>query len=213
MYYLRAESFKIAVMKYFIYLPLLLMTLLSACSNGKTELQEENQVYYNEVLGWTFTIPQNWNHTDTSEIERVHQSGKNMLEDFVEEEIDTDKIINVLHVSLDRQNSFQSYYEIFDYASEEEWEEHLNELSEIVAAVMTENGIKYDMSPLKSETISGIPFRYQTITIYDITIQPILYQRNYFGVVNGKDLTVNINYTSDLYKRAILAAWRNSVFE
>jgi hypothetical protein len=213
MYYLRAESFNFTIMKYFISIYLAIFILLSACSNNKTEQAEENRIYHNEILGWSFTIPQNWDYTPVSEIERVHQTGKNMLEDFVEEEIESDKIINSLHINLDRQNSFQSYYEDFDYDSIEEWEEHLEELSELVYAVMQENNIKFDMSALKTENISRIPFRYQTITIYDNAFQPVLYQQNYFGIVNGKDLTVNINYTSDLYKRAILSAWRNSVFE
>lgn len=190
---------------------ILIFSSFFGCSSSDAPVTEVT-VYKNDILGWTMPIPDGWRNMTPEEIEHIQSSGSTMLEDFVESEITTDHITNTLHVRYDQFNLLQSYYEEYTYTSQEEWDQNLEEMIQLLGDVMRENKIHFDQSRINQEMIDGIPFKSQLTTIYGPTLQPILYQLNYYGVVNGKDLTVNINYNSDLYKRTILGAWKSSSF-
>lgn len=172
----------------------------------------ENDFYTSKEIGWTITIPNNWEVTSREQKEENQEKGLNAIEDIVDGEIDISGLKNLIGFQKNVFNMFQSTSEPFELEYEGEWEENSAGIKQLIFNTYEQQGIKTDSTATKIVKIDGLDFHTYNFTLYSQKGDVILNQIMYSRLINGFDFGVNINYNNESDKEEMLDVWLNSKF-
>lgn len=173
----------------------------------------ENNVYTSEEIGWTITIPENWEVVSRAQNEAFRKKGLGAMEETLDQEIDVSGLKDLIGFKKNRFNLFQSSSEPFVSQFNGDWEENNAGLKAILFNTYTDQGIKVDTSATSITTVDGIDFHTYEFTLYGREGEVVLKQQMYSQLINGFDFGVNINYNNEADKQVMLDAWMNSKFK
>lgn len=172
----------------------------------------ENNTYTSEEIGWTITIPDNWQIITREQNEAFQKKGLEAIEDLVEEEIDLSAFKNLIGFQKNPFNAFQSNSEPFKIEYEGEWEENNALIKELIYNTYVQQGIKVDSTDMTILKIDGLDFHTFTFTISDPKGKVIMHQTMHSSLINGIAFGVNINYNNEADKKEMETALLNSKF-
>ncbi|NER15907.1 hypothetical protein [Spongiivirga citrea] len=199
--------------------PLLALTIiLSSCRqiDPNKQVDEgtvEKNSYSSKEIGWSITIPNNWNVISKEQTDKYQEKGLDAMGELVEGEIDVSGLRNLIGFEKDRFNIFQSTSEPFQLEYDGEWQENNAGIKELIYNAYRQQGIKADSTATTVEKIDGLDFLSYTFTIYAPNGDVILNQIVYSRLINGFDFGVNINYNNDSDKKEMMDAWLGSKFK
>ena len=196
---------------------LLLLTVLASCKTDPNKQIDEGEItenkYHSKEIGWTMDIPNGWNVTNKSVLDKRTKKGLDAINETAGIDIDANGLKHLLNFQKNKFNIFQSTSEPFELEYEGEWEENNAGLKELIYNTYSEKGIKTDSTETKIVKIDGLDFKSYEFTIYspkgDIILNQIMYSR----LVNGFDFGININYNNESDKKEMLEVWLNSKFK
>ena len=196
---------------------LALLTVLFACGkiDPNKQVDEgnvENKTYSSKEIGWSITIPDNWEVTSREQNEKLQEKGLDAMEGMVDGEIDISNLKNLIGFQKDQFNLFQSTSEPAEFESKEEWEENNAAIKELIYNTYLQQGIKVDSTTTEMVKVDGLDFHSYSFTISSPKGDIILTQIMYSRLINGFDFGVNINYNNESDKKEMLEAWMNSKF-
>lgn len=202
-------------MKYLIITAGLCLGLL-ACNTAASDKRPEKQnvtKYQSKEIGWTITVPQGYEVSDNEELKRLENSGKQAMESSLGRELDISGLKDLANFRKDRFNQFQSSMEPFDTITDGNWYEHDQALKLVIYTTFRDQGIHVDSSATEAVTISGMPFRRYTFTIYSPDNEVILRQEIYNALIKGYTFGAFINFNDSTAYQEMLQAWQSSVFQ
>ena len=196
---------------------LALLTVLFACGkiDPNKQVDEgnvENKTYSSKEIGWSITIPDNWEVTSREQNEKLQEKGLDAMEGMVDGEIDISNLKNLIGFQKDQFNLFQSTSEPAEFESKEEWEENNAAIKELIYNTYLQQGIKVDSTTTEMVKVDGLDFYSYSFTMSSPKGDIILTQIMYSRLINGFDFGVNINYNNESDKKEMLEAWMNSKF-
>ncbi|SFU45790.1 hypothetical protein SAMN05216480_10467 [Pustulibacterium marinum] len=196
---------------------LLFLTVLFSCKTDPNQQIDEGKItentYHNEEIGWTMEIPEGWNVTHKSDVDRRTKKGLEALSETSGFEIDTSGLKQLLNFEKNRFNIFQSTSELFEVEYEGEWEETNASAKELIYYAYMERGIRADSTAIKTIVIDGMEFQLYGFTIYNAKGEVLLNQLIYSRLINGYSFGVSIHYNNEADKKQMLDAWLNSTFQ
>jgi len=196
---------------------LLLLTVLVSCKTDPNKQIDEGEItentYNSKEIGWTMNIPNGWDVTHKSILDRRTKKGLDAIGETAGIDIDASGLKQLLNFQKNKYNIFQSTSEAFELEYEGEWEENNRGLKEVIYNTYLQRGIKTDSTETKIIEIDGLKFHSYEFTIYspkgDVIINQVMYSR----FINGFDFGVNINYNNESDKKEMLKVWLNSKFK
>lgn len=196
---------------------LIILTTLSSCKSDPNKQIDEGKItentYRSDEIGWTMNIPNGWNVTHRSVLNRRSKKGLDIIKETTGLEYDDSELKQLLNFQKNRFNIFQSTSEPFELEYDGEWEDNNASVKALLYDLYTQKGIKTDTTATKIANIDGLSFHYFTVTLYKPNGDVLLNQRMYGKWINGFDFGVNINYDNQEDKNEMLEAWLNSKFD
>ena len=195
---------------------LFLSLLLVSCGNQNPNAQvDEGSVsgnfYTSEEIGWTIEIPKGWKVVAKDKTEETTEKGMEAMKDIAGE-FDYSGLKHLISFQKDDFNIFQSTSEPFTEEYDGEWEENNAAIRDLIYYTYTQKGIRVDTSSAKA-TVDGLEFNVFRATIYNEAGEVLLNQEMYSRLINNFDFGVNLNYTEEKNKVAMLNAWEQSTFK
>lgn len=196
---------------------LLLLTVFVSCKNDPNKQIDEGRItentYNSKEIGWTMDIPNGWDVTLKSILDKRTKKGLDAINETTGVEIDVSGLKQLLNFQKNKYNIFQSTSEPFELEYEGEWEENNAGLKELIYSAYLQRGIKTDSTETKIIEIDGLKFQSYGFTIYSPKGDVILNQIVYSRLINGFTFGVNINYNNESDKKEMLDVWLNSKFK
>ncbi|WP_138434344.1 hypothetical protein [Winogradskyella algicola] len=196
---------------------LLILTIVLSCKSDPNKQIDEGKItentYHSDEIGWTMNIPNGWNVTHRSVLNRRSKKGLDIIKESTGLEYDDSELKQLLNFQKNRFNIFQSTSEPFEVEYDGEWEDNNTSVKALLYDLYTEKGIKTDTTATKIANIDGLSFHYFTVTLYKPNGDVLLNQSMYGRLINGFDFGVNINYNNEEDKNEMLEAWLNSKFD
>ncbi|MNX94054.1 hypothetical protein D3C86_1262710 [compost metagenome] len=203
-------------MKYLIRTAILCLGALGCNSTDDPKVpaaaQKVTQCHSKEI-GWTITVPEGYTVSETEDLDRIQEKGKELMENSLGGEIDMSGVKHLANFAKNQFNQFQSNIEPFDTAVDGNWNAHDHMLKEFIYDTYTQQGIHIDSSVTETVTISGKQFQHYTFTVYGPDKQVILRQEIFGALLNGYSFGVNINYNDSTAYKEMLQAWKSSGFQ
>lgn len=197
---------------------LLITTLLILNSCGKADPNEQidegtvkGEIYESKEIGWSIEIPKGWSVISRDEIEASNKKGLAAIEKSSGKEINTAGLKNLISFQKDQFNMFGSTSEPFAEEFPDHYQQANKEINAVIFQTFMNQGIKADSSSGK-EIIDGLEFNAFYTTIYGPDGKVILKQILYSRLINGYDFGVNIDYNNQEGKKALMDAWKKSIF-
>ena len=175
-------------------------------------IDEQNDTYHNEEVGWEISIPHGWKIMTVDHREALNERGKEALENAMDYDLDVTGLKNLLGFQKDRANIFNSTTQPFIEQYEGEWLENNKEVMNMLLETYRQNGMSPSLTNEGTEKIDGIEFKVYTISV-PLTNNDRLTQIMYSALINDLDFGVNINYTKQKYGEEMLSAFRASKFK
>ncbi len=175
-------------------------------------IDEQNDTYYNEEVGWEISIPHGWKIMTVDHREAINEKGKQALESAMSNTVDVTGLKNLLGFQKDRTNIFNSTSQPFVEEYEGEWLENNKEVINIILEAYDQNGISASITNEGTEKIDGVEFQSYTISV-SLPNNEKLTQIMYSALINDLDFGVNINYTKQKHGEEMLSALRASKFK
>jgi len=184
-----------------------LLSILVFALSIHTHSIAQDRIFKNDKLGWTMTLPAGW-----------AQMPDNMMANMGPMPgLNGDSAGMLLVLMKDRANYLLSFLKKPE-PSDGKWEDVQKEQDQrnydfcTRFAQMSAGSSKSDSST-RYEKISNISFRVFETRAYSPGGQIVLDQLSFTRLVSGNTLTVIIQAGNDMDKKAILDAWRSSVFK
>lgn len=200
---------------FFIALTILVFTSCKPSDPNKDvdEGQVEGNTYTSQEIGWTITIPNEWEVMDKEKSEDMREKGTQAVEETIDQEVDFSGVKTLISFQKNQFNIFQSTSEPFNQEYEGEWEINNAGIKALIYETFMNQGIKADSSATTVETIDGLDFQTYNFTIYGPNGDVILHQILYSRLINGFDFAANINYNNETDRETQLQAFRSSKFK
>lgn len=196
----------------------LLFSTVSGQQNSPKSYMDEgtivNNVYTNDEIGWSIEIPTGWDLMEKSAIDRVNDTGKELIEETIRDEIDVSQLRNLISFRKDLLNIFQSNVQPYDNA-ENNWSQ-MNSLSkEIISQSYLNYGMTIDTSETSIVKIDNLDFETYMVTIYKPdNVRQILMQQQFISRLIGRnDFMITLTYNSEQNKKELLQALKKSKFK
>jgi len=179
--------------------------LLSALTAFVSPLQDK--AYKNDKAGWTMTIPAGWERISENTV--GVQSGMPGMNAANE---------GLLLLLVKGQGNYLMANLATYKSSEMEWEVHQKEENQryynafVSTVQLLHKQCKIDSST-RHETVGNISFRVFETKAYTTGRKMVLDQLSYARLYSGNQFNVTIAVVSDMDKKAILDAWKRSVFK
>lgn len=184
--------------------------MLTACGEKKTH-SETNRFEYAQI-GWIIDAPKDWELISDEDANNSNQNGAASLEVVVGENIDMGGVTNLLGIKKNNLNFLKSTIEPFELSHEEAWLNNIYEVQDILHKSYTQQGFKVEPMKMGTKEIDGLDFVTYGFTFYDTNGQAVFHQILFNKYINGFDFSINVNYTNEESKNAMLAVLGNSRF-
>ena len=171
-----------------------------------------NDLYWNEDLNWKMKIPDNWNKNDNTQNKSVEKEMLNEIEKTANRKFDVSKAVNLIDLTKDEFNSFQSTAEPNLLESENDIVENNLVVKNTLYKTYQNINISVDSTKTEKIKIDGVNFETYKFIIYDDLGKTLMVQEIFCGIVKGTYLMVNINSNNDIDKNIIKNSWLNSTF-
>lgn len=171
-----------------------------------------DNVYYSEEIGWTITIPENWDIIAKDQLEASDEIGKKLIEEGSNVTIDDGQLKHLISFQKDELNIFAATSEPFEEDYEGEFAENNKLINLLIYNTFTNQGIKVDSSSSFTK-IGNQEFYHFTNKIYDPEGNLFLTQSLYSNLINGYDFAINLAYSNSVDSAVMLSALENSTFE
>ena len=196
-----------------------LIVTISSCKSKTTapvkhvdEGEISENVYHSDEIGWTITIPENWDIIAKDQLEASDEIGKHLLEENANITVDASQLKHLISFQKGDLNIFAATSEPFEEDYEGEFEENNKLINLIIYNTFVNQGIKVDSSS-ETTTIGGQEFYHFTNKIYDPEGKLFLTQSLYSNLINGYDFAINLAYSNEEDRAVMLGALENSTFE
>jgi|SRR5690554_2660561 len=173
----------------------------------------ENNFYTSEEIGWTIEIPKGWNVVDLNKQKKNNEKGLKMIEESMGSPINATGLKHLINFDKNNFNSFNSTSEPFIEEYEGEWEENNSFIKDIIYETFTNQGVKVEVSEIRTEIIDGLEFKVFTNKLFSPKDEVILTQLMYSRLINGYDFGVNINYNNEKDRDEMLRVFKASKFK
>lgn len=171
-----------------------------------------NDLYWNEDLNWKMKIPNDWNIDDNTQNKDVEKEMLNEIEKTANRKFDISKAVDLIGLTKDDFNSFQSTVEPNLLESENDIVENNLIVKNTLYKTYQNINIPIDSTKTEKIKIDGVDFETYKFIIYDDLGNTLMLQEIFCGIVKGAYLMVNINSNNDIDKNIIKNSWLNSTF-
>ena len=168
--------------------------------------------YHSKEIGWSIQIPEGWQVTARNFLAAQDKKGKEAIEKSAGVQIDMSSVTHLVAFQKSLYNSFASTIEPFEEEYPGQYQEHSENLYQMLWQTFTDNKMKFD-TLLRTETIQGLEFNVFEINLYSPKGEIVLNQLIYNKLYKGYDFGVNINSNNDFDKKVLLTALRQSKFD
>ena len=172
----------------------------------------QNNKYHSEEIGWTISIPENWEIVAKDQLENADKIGEHLIKENTNVEVDASQLKHLISFRKDELNIFAATAEPFEASYENEYAENNKLINMLIYNTFTNQGIQVDSSSGMSK-IGTQEFYQFTNKIYDPEGNLFLTQTLYSQQINGYDFAINLAYDNEEDKAVMLSALENSVFE
>jgi hypothetical protein len=173
----------------------------------------KDRVYHSDEVGWTVTIPEGWKIASLSESQANTADGIDVLEDYLETDIDLSGLIELVSFSKSEFNDFAGTAEAFDEAVDGNYQDHNKQLQAIIYDASVEQGLTIDSSSTTA-IIDGLSFNVfnMTIMVPDTDEEWVSLQM-YSRYISKYDFAVSITSDNAADKKELTDAIMNSKFD
>jgi hypothetical protein len=199
---------------------ILLVSVLNfgACKKKAKVDQPEEQVsttkssgsFSSPEIGWTITVPENWEIIEQDELEGEAEIGDNMINGEAVPE--GSPLNHVVSFRRDEFNFLSATTQAFEEAYPGEYKDNNGLINQLIYNTFTSQGIKVETT-LDSTTIGDKKFTIYSNKIYDADGKVFLTQELYSCLINGYDFAVNLAFNNETYKAEMLKALQESNFK
>lgn len=186
---------------------LLLIVLRAFIINAQTEVAN---IYTNNTIGWSITIPEGWDVLEQQDLEELLEDSKEILDKEKSIEVDYSTAKILLNFSKNDANNFSAILQSFELEYEGEWEENNVETKKIVFKMLEDSGYKLDSTITTQEIVHGTNYRTFSFTINSKKGVYINTMTFYMLYINGYSLTATLTYNNSENRDALLKAFRTS---
>jgi len=188
-----------------------------SCQNGNylkpiSEGEIIDNLYWNEDLNWKMKIPNDWKIVDNTQNKGAEQEMLNEIEKTANRKFDVSKAVDLIDLTKDDFNSFQSTAEPNQLESKNDIVENNLIVKNTLYKTYQNINISIDSTKTEKIKIDGVDFETYKFIIYDDLGNTLMVQEIFCGIVKGTYLTVNINSNNDIDKNIIKNSWLNSTF-
>jgi hypothetical protein len=185
----------------------------AACKKKAKVDQSEEQVttetnssgsFSSYEIGWTITVPKNWEIIEQDELEGEREIG--------EEGNEGNPLNHVVSFRRDEFNFLSATTQAFEEAYPGEYKDNNGLINQLIYNTFTSQGIKVETT-LDSTTIGDKKFTIYSNKIYDADGKVFLTQELYSCLINGYDFAVNLAFNNETYKAEMLKALQESNFK
>jgi len=178
----------------------LLSSSFTACklkSKGPVEHVDEGEisenVYHSDEIGWTITIPENWDIIAKDQLEASDEIGKKLIEEGSNVTIDASELKHLISFQKDDLNIFAATSEPFVEDYEGEYGQNNKLINLLIYNTFVNQGIKVDSSS-NMVTIGNQEFYQFTNKIYDQQGNLFLKQSMNSKLIHGYDFEIHFAY-------------------
>jgi hypothetical protein len=186
-----------------------ILLVLIGCGQKK----DAANVIHNKDFGWTITIPDKFESVPPAEWEKLKSKGQDAFEKTYDTSVAMNAVKSIFVFKSDEVNYFESNYQSFDTAVDGSYDESFNGVNNLLYGIFESQipGAVMDTASSR-ETIGGLEFHVFHIKM---SLADKLNMNFWmFSRLFGKfEFTVNILAADKAKEKALMDAWKNSVFE
>lgn len=186
---------------------LALCALLLSCNNSEQTISEKQDMVENGTLndnyqfeakevGWTTSIPKNWNLLTKEEADRLNKKGMEAIEATTGSKIEIGDLRELINLKKDAYNSFLSTIQSYDEKRDGPYDQKNTDMIKMIRDTYTAKGIKHDITTSTTE-VGGLEFLKVTVRIFKPASEEVLmWQEMYSRLIRNFDFSMTVNYNN-----------------
>lgn len=184
---------------------------LAACQSPvKKEEKPALQTYHHAGIGWTITIPKGFSMLSKGRMEANEAKGRNALGADSSKEASADGLQHLVNFQKNQFNQFNATLAKFS-GTEIAYDKNQQLVKKMIFDAYSKQQIKIDTSSGKGE-FAAKTFHAFFIKIYGPNGSVVMDQALYSALIDGYDLSINMNSNNEIDRTLLLDAFKHSTF-
>ncbi len=159
---------------------------------------DETMTYTADEIGWSTTLPADWDVMSKKATQGLQEKGQQMIEKAAEGAVDVSKLKQLLNLRKDQFNTLLSTIEPYDETADGPWVEAHKGIIELITGSYAQAGVKMGQTKSGVEMLDGLEFQtWEAEVLHPSGKSVLIVQKMYSRLIHGYDFAVTLTTNNE----------------